>query len=119
MIQESAQRMMKRVKELKVQTKSMFKETSDIVQLMNLIDSVEILGLDYHFEDEIDEAIKLIYEVDDKSYGIYETSLRFRLLRQHGYHVSAGNDKNKLKLLDYIIHILLFVKWRESIKIKL
>ncbi|KAG6499280.1 beta-eudesmol synthase-like [Zingiber officinale] len=93
---ESAQRMIKRVEELKVQTKSMFKETGDIVQLMNLIDSVEILGLDYHFENEIDEAIRLIYEVDDKNYGIYESSLRFRLLRQHGYHASADTF-NKFK----------------------
>ncbi|KAG6495287.1 beta-eudesmol synthase-like [Zingiber officinale] len=93
---ESAQRMIKRVEELKVQTKSMFKETGDIVQLMNLIDSVEILGLDYHFENEIDEAIRLIYEVDDKNYGIYESSLRFRLLRQHGCHASADTF-NKFK----------------------
>nr|B1B1U4.1 RecName: Full=Beta-eudesmol synthase; AltName: Full=10-epi-gamma-eudesmol synthase; AltName: Full=Alpha-eudesmol synthase [Zingiber zerumbet]BAG12021.1 beta-eudesmol synthase [Zingiber zerumbet]BAG12022.1 beta-eudesmol synthase [Zingiber zerumbet] len=86
---ESTQRMIKRVEELKVQVKSMFKDTSDLLQLMNLINSIQMLGLDYHFENEIDEALRLIYEVDDKSYGLYETSLRFQLLRQHGYHVSA------------------------------
>ncbi|KAG6499327.1 hypothetical protein ZIOFF_039091 [Zingiber officinale] len=96
LLQESTQRMIKRVEELKVQIKSMFKETDDIVQLMNLIDSVDILGIDYHFENEISEAIRLIYEVEDTSYGIYETSLRFRLLRQHGYYVSADTF-NKFK----------------------
>ncbi|KAG6493335.1 hypothetical protein ZIOFF_048317 [Zingiber officinale] len=87
--EESTQRMIKRVEELKVQVKSMFKDTSDILQLMNLIDSIQMLGLDYHFENEIDKALRLINEVDDKSYGLYETSLRFRLLRQHGNHVST------------------------------
>nr|QSK97110.1 terpene synthase [Curcuma wenyujin] len=87
--EESTQSMKKRVEELKVQVKSMFKDTSDILQLMNLIDSIQMLGLDYHFENEIDKALRLIYEFDDNYYGLYETSLRFRLLRQHGYHVSA------------------------------
>nr|QSK97109.1 terpene synthase [Curcuma wenyujin] len=87
--EESTQSMIKRVEELKVQVKSMFKDTSDILQLMNLIDSSQMLGLDYHFENEIDKALRLIYEFDDNYYGLYETSLRFRLLRQHGYHVSA------------------------------
>ncbi|XP_074591602.1 beta-eudesmol synthase [Curcuma longa] len=94
--EESTQWMIKRVEELKVQVKSMFKDTGDILQLMNLIDSIQMLGLDYHFENEIDKALRLIYEVDDKSYGLYETSLRFRLLRQYGYHV-ASDIFNKFK----------------------
>lgn len=101
-MQESFQRMIKRAEELKVHVKTMFKDTSGIPQLMNLIDSIQLLRLDYHFEDEIDGALRLIFEVDDTNYGLYETSLRFRLLRQHGYNVSAGNNRNKLKLLDYI-----------------
>ncbi|XP_042405995.1 beta-eudesmol synthase-like isoform X2 [Zingiber officinale] len=83
------QRMIKRVEELKVQVKSMFKGTNDILQIMNLIDSIQLLRLDYHFENEIDDALRLIFEVDDKNYELYETSLRFRLLRQHGYNVST------------------------------
>ncbi|KAG6499283.1 hypothetical protein ZIOFF_039040 [Zingiber officinale] len=42
-----------------------------------------------HVENEIDDALRLIFEVDDKNYELYETSLRFRLLRQHGYNVST------------------------------
>nr|BAG50438.1 sesquiterpene synthase 6 [Zingiber zerumbet] len=83
------QRMIKRVEELKVQVKSMFKGTNDILQIMNLVDSIQLLRLDYHFENEIDDALRLIFEVDDKNYELYETSLRFRLLRQHGYNVST------------------------------
>ncbi|XP_074559096.1 beta-eudesmol synthase-like [Curcuma longa] len=94
--QESFQRMIKRAEELKVHVKTMFKDTSGIPQLMNLIDSIQLLRLDYHFEDEIDGALRLIFEVDDTNYGLYETSLRFRLLRQHGYNVSAESF-NKFK----------------------
>nr|WHO15131.1 valencene synthase [Alpinia oxyphylla] len=94
--EESTQRMIERVEELKVQVKSMFKGTSDVLQIMNLIDSIQLLRLEYHFENEIDGALRLIYEVDDKNYGLYETSLRFRLLRQHGYNVSADTF-NKFK----------------------
>ncbi|KAG6495381.1 hypothetical protein ZIOFF_043184 [Zingiber officinale] len=90
--QESFQRMINKVEELKMKVKTMLKDTSDILQLMNLIDSIQLLRLDYHFEDEIDGALRLIFEVDDNNYGLYETSLRFRLLRQHGYNVSAVMD---------------------------
>lgn len=69
----------------------MFQGTTDILQIMNLIDSIQLLGLDYHFEREIDAALSFIFEYDAKNYGLYETSLHFRLLRQHGFYVSAGN----------------------------
>ncbi|XP_074558767.1 alpha-humulene synthase-like isoform X2 [Curcuma longa] len=56
---------------------------------MNLIDAIQLLGLDYHFEKEIDAALSLISKHDAKNYELYETSLRFRLLRQHGFYVPA------------------------------
>lgn len=88
MMQESTQR----VEELKGRVRNLFEETSDVSQTMNLVDSIQLLGLDYHFEKEIAAALRLIYEADAKNYGLYEVSLRFRLLRQHGYYyLSAGN----------------------------
>lgn len=93
MMQESTQRMTKRVEELKERVRNLFEETSDVSQTMNLVDSIQLLGLDYHFEKEIAAALRLIYEAADaKNYGLYEVSLRFRLLRQHGYYLSAGNN---------------------------
>ncbi|KAG6534755.1 hypothetical protein ZIOFF_008658 [Zingiber officinale] len=87
---ESIQRMVKRVEELKEQVRNhLFEETHDALQIMNLVDSIQLLGLDYHFEKEIALALRLIYEADAKNYGLYEVSLRFRLLRQHGYYLSA------------------------------
>ncbi|KAG6499268.1 hypothetical protein ZIOFF_039025 [Zingiber officinale] len=79
----------KRAEELKEQIKKLFQETSDVLELMNLVDSIQLLGLDYHFEKEINAALSLIFVADAKNYGLYETSLRFRLLRQHGTYVSA------------------------------
>ncbi|XP_074558765.1 alpha-humulene synthase-like [Curcuma longa] len=78
-----------RAEELKEQTKNLFRETSDMLQIMNLIDAIQLLGLDYHFEKEIDAALSLISKHDAKNYELYETSLRFRLLRQHGFYVPA------------------------------
>ncbi|KAG6466402.1 hypothetical protein ZIOFF_075802 [Zingiber officinale] len=46
-----------RAEELKEQIKNFFRETSDILQIMNLIDAIQLLGLDYHFEKEIDAAL--------------------------------------------------------------
>ncbi|XP_074561961.1 alpha-humulene synthase-like [Curcuma longa] len=87
--EESTQRMMKRVEELKERVRNLFEETCDVLQIMNLVDSIQLLGLDYHFEKEIVVALRLIYETDAENYGLYEVSLQFRLLRQHGYYLSA------------------------------
>ncbi|CAL1373266.1 unnamed protein product [Linum trigynum] len=64
-------------------------------QTLNLIDLIERLGVDYHFEDEIErilgqEYVKITsgaenYNDDD----LYNVALRFRLLRQHGCNVSS------------------------------
>ncbi|KAG6467094.1 hypothetical protein ZIOFF_075090 [Zingiber officinale] len=78
-----------RAEELKEQIKNFFRETSDILQIMNLIDAIQLLGLDYHFEKEIDAALSLISKHDAKNYELYETSLHFRLLRQHDFYVPA------------------------------
>nr|UXP86184.1 putative sesquiterpene synthase 3 [Meistera aculeata] len=78
-----------RAEELKEQIKNLFRETTDILQIMNFVDAIQLLGLDYHFEKEIDAALNLISKHDAKNYQLYEISLQFRLLRQHGVYVSA------------------------------
>ncbi|XP_042400241.1 alpha-humulene synthase-like [Zingiber officinale] len=79
----------KRAEELKEQIKKLFQETSDVSELMNLVDSIQLLGLDYHYEKEINVALSLISAADAKNFGLYETSLRFRLLRQYGFYLPA------------------------------
>ncbi|XP_051116001.1 (-)-5-epieremophilene synthase STPS3-like isoform X2 [Andrographis paniculata] len=62
---------------------------------MILIDTIERLGLAYHFEKEIDDQIAQIFESemqneDDKDSDLFSTALHFRLFRQHGYNAPSG-----------------------------
>ncbi|XP_042399435.1 alpha-humulene synthase-like isoform X2 [Zingiber officinale] len=95
-IEEEKEYMIKRVEELKDGVRNLFEETHDGLQIMILVDSIQLLGLDYHFDKEITAALRLIYEADVENYGLYEVSLRFRLLRQHGY-TSSPDVFNKFK----------------------
>ena len=64
-------------------------------QSLDLIDAIQRLGVAYHFETEIEEALQHIYNnrIDMEDEDLYNTALGFRLLRQHGYNVSCGNYK--------------------------
>ncbi|KAL7145233.1 hypothetical protein ABFS83_07G067100 [Erythranthe nasuta] len=60
-------------------------------ELIKLVDTLERLGLAYHFETEIEEKLEQINNEDDQEYDdLFTTALRFRLLRQHRYRVSCG-----------------------------
>ncbi|XP_059590945.1 valencene synthase [Vitis vinifera] len=62
--------------------------------LLNFIDAVQRLGVAYHFEQEIEEALQHIYEsfhdLNDIDGDLYNVALGFRLLRQQGYSISCG-----------------------------
>ncbi|KAK9133625.1 hypothetical protein Scep_013153 [Stephania cephalantha] len=78
---------------LKEEVRFMLKETSDQVVKLELIDTLERLGVGYLFEGEIKKSLEDIDHDDDKLWineSLYSTALTFRILRQHGYEVSAG-----------------------------
>ncbi|KAG4215821.1 hypothetical protein ERO13_A01G200800v2 [Gossypium hirsutum] len=59
-------------------------------QKLPLIDAVQRLGVYYHFEEEIEDALEAIYhDNNDVDNDLYTISLRFRLLREHGFNVSC------------------------------
>ena len=60
---------------------------------LNLVDAVLRLGINYHFQGEIQTILQnqYMFFVDHDGDELYEVALRFRLLRQGGYYVSAGN----------------------------
>ncbi|KAF9667938.1 hypothetical protein SADUNF_Sadunf15G0075100 [Salix dunnii] len=62
-------------------------------QSLDLIDAIQRLGVAYHFETEIEEALQHIYNnhINMEDGDLYSIALGFRLLRQHGYNVSCGN----------------------------
>ncbi|CAI9282417.1 unnamed protein product [Lactuca saligna] len=66
-----------------------------ILQLLEQIDDIERLGLDYRFQNDIRRALNIIASVNENNIGheekegsLHAASLRFRLLRKHGYNVS-------------------------------
>ncbi|XP_057766270.1 tau-cadinol synthase-like [Salvia miltiorrhiza] len=78
----------KEMESLKKEIRSMLMAANS-TKLMVLIDQIERLGLSYHFEIEIEEKLKQVYDAADDC-DLFTTALRFRLLRQHQYHVSCN-----------------------------
>ncbi|KAL4026915.1 hypothetical protein IC575_015363 [Cucumis melo] len=77
------------VQKLKEEVMSMFIIAQNPSQKLSLIDSIQRLGLSYHFEKEITEILHHMQKpsVVDNDENIYEVALRFRLLRQQGYAI--------------------------------
>ncbi|XP_020110273.1 alpha-humulene synthase-like [Ananas comosus] len=81
--------MEQKVEELKEVVKEKLRSTTDLHESMSLIDAIQHLGIDYHFEEEIDKALDCLYNSELECFDLHEVALRFRLLRQHGFRVSA------------------------------
>ncbi|MFQ6669279.1 hypothetical protein Gotur_034598 [Gossypium turneri] len=86
--------------ELKQQVRRMLVISTDKpYQNLDIIDAIQRLGVTYHFEKEIEDALHIIYQhhcnntqIDD---DLYTASVRFRLLREHGFNVCCANTFNK------------------------
>nr|WNV55396.1 (-)-cyperene synthase [Artabotrys hexapetalus] len=83
-----------RAEMLKQEVKKMLHDVSGSLQELNLINEIQRLGVAYHFEAEISNALERIYNREKNENGIndcdlHAVALRFRLLRQHGYNVSS------------------------------
>ncbi|XP_057968253.1 (-)-germacrene D synthase-like [Malania oleifera] len=90
--------------------KELVAATSPSQQQLKLIDAIQRLGVAYHFENEIEAALKHVHE-SYHSYlagsDLYNAALLFRLLRQEGFNISCdvfnkfkdegGNFKDCLK----------------------
>ncbi|KAK6164139.1 hypothetical protein DH2020_001003 [Rehmannia glutinosa] len=96
------------IETLKVEARSMLMaEGNTISGKLVLIDTLERLGVAYHFDQEIEEQLEKIfkfqYEDEDQDYDLFTTTLQFRLLRQHRHHVSCSifdkfkGEDNKFK----------------------
>ncbi|KAK8977895.1 hypothetical protein V6N11_000222 [Hibiscus sabdariffa] len=88
--------------ELKEEVRRMLVTNTDKPsQKVHEIDAVLRLGVAYHFQKEIEDALQIIYhhhcnyvQVDD---DLRTTAVRFRLLREHGFHVHCDDTFNKFK----------------------
>ncbi|KAJ4840099.1 hypothetical protein Tsubulata_024908 [Turnera subulata] len=85
------------VEVLKEEVRKMLTQDADhdTLERVKLVDAVLRLGIGYHFEKEIEEALEHIHKRHQHQYSgdhqdLVAVALRFRLLRQHGYYVSSG-----------------------------
>ncbi|KAK7324634.1 hypothetical protein VNO77_28356 [Canavalia gladiata] len=89
---------------LKEEVKKMFQSSTNenITQKLNFIDTVQRLGVSYHFEQEINGVLEQIHNkflknnAINEDFDLYFLALLFRLLRQQGYQISS-NIFNKFK----------------------
>ncbi|KAL8091731.1 beta-bisabolene synthase-like [Apium graveolens] len=78
------------VDELKDDVKRLIHAETDVLAKLELLDSVQRLGLNYQFQKDIKQAIDVIYSADETLLGddLHFTALWFRILREHGFAVS-------------------------------
>ncbi|XP_020207457.1 (-)-germacrene D synthase [Cajanus cajan] len=91
--------LMKQVQLLKEDVRKMIVSPidNDLSFKLNFINAVQRLGVSYHFEHEIGEALHQIYNISitkdndiiTHNDDLYHLALLFRLLRQQGYHISS------------------------------
>ncbi|KAL6659361.1 hypothetical protein ACP70R_003401 [Stipagrostis hirtigluma subsp. patula] len=90
--------MTERAEVLKEQVRKMLKGKNEIPKILDLIITLQRLGLDRHYENEINKQLKFIYSADYDDKDLNLVSLRFYLLRKNGYDVSSDvflNFKDK------------------------
>ena len=82
---------------LKKEVRKMLMEAAHLPrEQLKLINDIQRLGVAYHFEVEIDGALKRLNDMYQELCGTKNkddlniVALCFRLLRQHGYNVSSG-----------------------------
>ncbi|WKA02037.1 hypothetical protein VitviT2T_020278 [Vitis vinifera] len=85
----------RQLEKLKGDVKIMLGQVGEPLHQLELIDTLQRLGIHYHFGEEIKRILHSIYNNYNrndtwKNGDLYATALEFRLLRQHGYHVPQG-----------------------------
>jgi hypothetical protein len=77
---------------LREEVRMVLNKLENEVDELEFIDVLQRLGVAYHFTNEIRNILDNIYKTQSSKlkYNLYATSLKFRLLRQHGYDISPG-----------------------------
>ncbi|XP_037411511.1 beta-sesquiphellandrene synthase-like [Triticum dicoccoides] len=89
--QSSAQQahMRERMEILLEQVRTEMKEANEIPQILELVITIERLGLGYHYENEIAQLLDVVFKSDYDDNNLHLVSLRFYLLRKNRYDVSS------------------------------
>ncbi|CAI8592700.1 unnamed protein product [Vicia faba] len=83
------------LEQLKRRSREALLNSSDPIETMKMIDSIQGLGISHHFEDEINIQLERICDWD-ASTNLFATSLQFRLLRHNGWPTSSDIFRNFL-----------------------
>ncbi|GMJ06375.1 terpene synthase 10 [Hibiscus trionum] len=78
-----------RLEDLKNEARNMLECAPDPCSMLKLIDSLQSLGVSYHFGKEIDNALDNVISNKTVADDLYTTSLLFRILREHGYPITT------------------------------
>ncbi|KAF3656172.1 hypothetical protein FXO38_14300 [Capsicum annuum] len=76
----------------------------ELADKLNLIDTIELLGIAYHFDKEIDDILDQIYNEnsnfeDNGNNDVCTCALQFQLLRQHGYNITLSPSSSTNSML--------------------
>jgi hypothetical protein len=98
-----------KVEIMKEEVKKMLMDVDsfDLSHKLDCIDTLERLGLDYHYTEEIDKLMCNVFEAKDQDLDLPTTSHLFYLLRKHGYHISSGKILDKFCY--YIVIVVYFL----------
>nr|QWQ79618.1 TPS60 [Juglans sigillata] len=89
----------RKIDKLKGEVTMMFHNMVDPIKQLELIDTLQRLGVSYHFEDEIRRILENKHitnhngDVCEKQ-SLYATAVEFRLMRQHGFDVPQDTFKS-------------------------
>ena len=82
--------MKERAEVLKEEVRKIINGTNELPKILDLILTLQRLGLDNHYEAEIDEHLRFVYNSGYDVNDLNLVSLRFYLLRKNGYDVPSG-----------------------------
>uniref|UniRef100_N1QYN6 (+)-delta-cadinene synthase isozyme C2 n=1 Tax=Aegilops tauschii TaxID=37682 RepID=N1QYN6_AEGTA len=81
--------MRERMEILLEQVRTVMKEANEIPKILELVITIERLGLGYHYENEIAQLLDVVLNSDYDDNNLHLVSLRFHLLRKNRYDVSS------------------------------
>jgi hypothetical protein len=82
--------MTERANQLKEKISGLFEACTSTAEQLKLVDTLQHLSVDHHFEKQILTTLTSIHGAEFNSSCLHEVALRFRLLRQQGFWVSPG-----------------------------
>jgi hypothetical protein len=88
-----------------VEVKCHFVQEFDVLQKLELVDWIHKLGLASHFEKEIDDFLQTIFTSAQNfnKFSVHMSTLCFKLLRLHGYHVFSEGYLSLSHTFNYLL----------------